>query len=120
MEPDLRLSSPRTAAVAALLAAVGLVGGCGGGGGGGGGGTAAQTPATAPPTPTSASLPPAVAQAQNAQTAVDPSIVTADNTLGLDLFKILEMTMDHPFFCAIRDDDTEALLFIGTVVAPGQ
>jgi serine protease inhibitor len=30
------------------------------------------------------------------------------------------MTMDHPFFCAIRDDDTEALLFIGTVVAPGQ
>jgi serine protease inhibitor len=50
----------------------------------------AQTPPAAAPTPTSASLPPAVAQAQSAQTAVDPSIVTADNTLGLDLFKILD------------------------------
>jgi serine protease inhibitor len=30
------------------------------------------------------------------------------------------MTMDHPFFYAIRDDDTGALLFIGTVVVPGQ
>jgi serpin B len=31
-----------------------------------------------------------------------------------------QMTMNHPFFYAIRDEDTGALLFIGTVVAPGQ
>jgi hypothetical protein len=31
-----------------------------------------------------------------------------------------QMTMDQPFFYVIRDDDTGALLFIGTVVAPGQ
>jgi len=30
------------------------------------------------------------------------------------------ITMDHPFFYAIRDDDTGALLFIGTMVAPAQ
>jgi serine protease inhibitor len=30
------------------------------------------------------------------------------------------MTMDHPFFYAIRADDTGALLFIGTVVTPGR
>jgi len=88
MVPHLRLSDPRAAAVAALLTAAGLLGGCGGGGGGG---ADAQTPATTtPPTPTSASLPPAVAEAQSGQTAVDPNIVTADNTLGLDLFKILD------------------------------
>ena len=88
MEPHLKFSGPRAAAVAALLTATSVLGGCGGGGGGG---STAQAPATTPPpTPTSASLPPAVAQAQSGKMAVDPSIVTADNTLGLDLFKILD------------------------------
>ena len=31
-----------------------------------------------------------------------------------------QITMDRPFFYAIRDDETGALLFIGTMVAPGQ
>ncbi len=29
-----------------------------------------------------------------------------------------QMTMDHPFFCAIRDDKTGALLFMGVIVDP--
>jgi serpin B len=86
MEQHLKHSSPRTGAIAALLAAVSLAGGCGGGGGG----TEVSTPASTPPTPTSAELPPAVAQAQSSQTAVSPSLAAADNTLGLDLFKILD------------------------------
>jgi len=36
-----------------------------------------------------ASLPPAVTQAKDAKTTVDPAIVTADNTFGLNLFKNL-------------------------------
>lgn len=31
-----------------------------------------------------------------------------------------QITMDHPFFYAIRDDETGALLFIGTMVVPSQ
>ncbi len=39
------------------------------------------------------------------------------STFGIvvDGFK---MTMDHPFFCAIRDDKTGALLFMGVIVDP--
>jgi serine protease inhibitor len=28
------------------------------------------------------------------------------------------MTMDHPFFYAIRDDKTEELLFVGALASP--
>ncbi len=30
------------------------------------------------------------------------------------------MTMDHPFFYAIRDDATGALVFIGSLETPGE
>lgn len=86
MASHLKHSSLRASAAAALLAALSLIGGCGGGGGG----TEVSTPASTPPAPTSAELPPAVAQAQSSQTFVSPSIVAADNTLGLNLFKILD------------------------------
>jgi serine protease inhibitor len=42
-----------------------------------------------PPSSPSASAPPAVVQAQQANTPVDPAIVTADNTFGLNLFQNL-------------------------------
>jgi serine protease inhibitor len=42
-----------------------------------------------PPSGTSTTAPPAVMQAQQANTPVDPAIVTADNTFGLNLFQNL-------------------------------
>jgi serine protease inhibitor len=42
-----------------------------------------------PPSSPSSSAPPAVMQAQQANTPVDPAIVTADNTFGLNLFQNL-------------------------------
>jgi serine protease inhibitor len=68
-------------ALGALLLAAALLTGCGGGG-------AAQSlnPAASS---ANAQLPTAVAQAQQAQTAVDPAIVAADNTLGLNLLTTL-------------------------------
>jgi serine protease inhibitor len=42
-----------------------------------------------PPSTPSSSAPPAVMQAQQANTPVDPAIVTADNTFGLNLFQNL-------------------------------
>jgi hypothetical protein len=82
MEPNRRLW--KSCRGLALLAAAGLLGGCGGG-------TGAQNP-TSPsgiPPSTDASLPPAVAQAVEDKTAVNPGIVNADNTFGLNLFKPL-------------------------------
>jgi serine protease inhibitor len=66
--------------IAALLAAA-MLAGCGGG---------TQSTASNAPPPLSASGPPvAVVQAQSAHTAVDPGIVTADNSFGLDLLNQL-------------------------------
>ncbi|HEX3396427.1 MAG TPA: serpin family protein [Steroidobacteraceae bacterium] len=73
-------------AIALLLA--GLLCGCGGGGSMG----AAPMPMNPTPPmsndPTS-SAPPAVMQAQQANTPVDPTLVAADNTFGLNLFQKL-------------------------------
>jgi serine protease inhibitor len=79
----------RQAGLALMLA--GALGGCGGGGSPMGGGSMSMSPM--PPTSTpqspSTSAPPAVMQAQAANTLVDPAIVTADNTFGLKLFQNL-------------------------------
>jgi serine protease inhibitor len=80
--------SPRTrdpvfpAAVGALLIATSLLPGCGGGSD-----VNAGTPMTSPPA--TVAVPPAVQQAKEAATPVDPAIVTADNTFGLSLLNTL-------------------------------
>jgi serine protease inhibitor len=63
------------------------LGGCGGGSAMDG--SAGPMPPPAPPSSPSSSAPPAVMQAQQANTPVDPAIVTADNTFGLNLFQNL-------------------------------
>jgi serine protease inhibitor len=73
--------------VGALLAAVLALAGCGGGSSG-----AAQSPPGGAQNGTSAggaAMPTAVAQAQKADTQVDPAIVTADNSFGLSLLDSL-------------------------------
>jgi serine protease inhibitor len=50
---------------------------------------ASQAPPSSPSSPPSTTAPPAVMQAQQANTPVDPAIVTADNTFGLNLFQNL-------------------------------
>jgi serine protease inhibitor len=70
----------RHTSIAALLAAA-MLAGCGGG---------TQSPAFSVVEPISGSGPPtAVVQAENAHTAVDPAIVTADNSFGLNLLNQL-------------------------------
>jgi serpin B len=73
------------AALGFLLASA--VGGCGGGMDG----TSMQVGSAPPSAPTSptATAPPAVMQAQQDNTPVDPAIVTADNTFGVNLFQNL-------------------------------
>lgn len=69
-----------------LILAGAVIGGCGGSMSG------SYTNPNPPPMnnmPTSPSAPPAVMQAQQANTAVDPAIVEADNTFGVDLFQKL-------------------------------
>jgi len=66
----------------AVLLAVSVLTGCGGSGGSSG-----QDPTT-PPSGV-ASPPPAVAQAKAENTPVDPTLVTANNTLGLNLLNTL-------------------------------
>jgi serine protease inhibitor len=73
----------RTAA-GILIAAV--LGGCGGGGSAMNSGSA---PMPSAPANMNSTTPPAVAQAMDAGTAVDPAIVTADNTFALNLFQNL-------------------------------
>lgn len=52
-------------------------------------GSGNSMPPPGPPSTPSSSAPPAVMQAQQANTPVDPAIVTADNTFGLNLFQNL-------------------------------
>lgn len=66
---------------------VGAVAGCGGSSMGGGSMPVSPTPGS--PSGPSTTAPPAVAQAQQANTPVDPAIVTADNAFGLNLFENL-------------------------------
>jgi serine protease inhibitor len=66
---------------------VGAVAGCGGSSMGGGSMPVGPTPGS--PSGPSTTAPPAVAQAQQANTPVDPAIVTADNAFGLNLFQNL-------------------------------
>jgi len=64
------------------------VGGCGGGSMDGSS-MSPSPPASAPPSGPSTTAPPAVMQAQQDNTPVDPAIVTADNTFGVNLFQNL-------------------------------
>jgi hypothetical protein len=70
------------AAVGALLIATSLLPGCGGG-------SDASSGAAPTPSPPAVTVPPAVMQAKEADTPVDPTIVTADNTFGLNLLNTL-------------------------------
>jgi serine protease inhibitor len=65
----------------------GAVSGCGGSSGGGSMSPSPPGPPSSPSGPSTA--PAAVMQAQQANTPVDPAIVTADNTFGLNLFQNL-------------------------------
>jgi serine protease inhibitor len=62
------------------------VSGCGGSSMDGG---TSPMPPPGPPSSPASTVPPAVMQAQQANTPVDPAIVTADNTFGLNLFQNL-------------------------------
>jgi serine protease inhibitor len=73
------------AAGAIALIVAGLLAGCGDEGGTSGNGPSPEGPMI----PASGSVPPAVEAAKTADTPVDPTIVTADNTFGLDLLNAL-------------------------------
>ena len=77
---------PLGTALGLILASA--IGGCGGGSSMGGAMMPVDPMQPAPPTP-STTAPPAVMQAQQANTPVDPAIVTADNIFGLNLFQNL-------------------------------
>lgn len=66
----------------------GVIGGCGGASMDGTM-TPVGTMQPSPPSSPSSTAPPAVMQAQQADTPVDPALVTADNTFGLNLFQNL-------------------------------
>jgi serine protease inhibitor len=70
----------------ALLLSTALIGGCGGSSMNSGPMAADPMP---PPMGTNTTAPPAVMQAQQENTPVNPAIVTADNTFGLNLFNNL-------------------------------
>jgi serine protease inhibitor len=130
----------RRASTAAVLAGMLLASGCGGGSGNSSSGSVAGDA----PSPTVAI---AVQQAQQSGTPVAQQIVAADNAFGLALFNalsrgaasnialsptsialalqmvyncLIDMTLDRPFFYAIVDGKTGALLFIGTLVDPSR
>jgi serine protease inhibitor len=73
-------------AIGLLLAST--VGGCGGGSMDGSS-MSPSPPSSSPPSGPSTTAPPAVMQAQQDNTPVDPAIVTADNAFGLNLFQNL-------------------------------
>jgi serine protease inhibitor len=68
------------------VALAGALSGCGGSSMDG---SSNSMPPPAPPSSPTSTAPPAVMQAQQANTPVDPAIVTADNTFGLNLFQNL-------------------------------
>jgi serine protease inhibitor len=74
---------PKSTAIGLLLAST-LLAGCGGG-------SVSMTLSSDPANPVanSSSTPPAVVQAENAGTTVNPAIATADNAFGLNLFQTL-------------------------------
>ena len=74
------------AALGFMLASA--LGGCGGGSMDGSS-MSPNPPPSAPPSGPSTTAPPAVMQAQQDNTPVDPAIVTADNTFGVNLFQKL-------------------------------
>src|ERR1700679_1233863 len=74
------------AALGFMLASA--VGGCGGWSMDGSS-MSPNPPPSAPPSGPSTTAPPAVMQAQQDNTPVDPAIVTADNTFGVNLFQNL-------------------------------
>ena len=74
------------AALGFMLASA--LGGCGGGSMDGSS-MSPNPPPSAPPSGPSTTAPPAVMQAQQDNTPVDPAIVTADNTFGVNLFQNL-------------------------------
>jgi serine protease inhibitor len=80
-----RFSVGQCRAAAGILVAA-VLGSCGGGGSTMNSGSA---PMPSAPANMNSTTPPAVAQAMDAGTAVDPAIVTADNTFGLNLFQNL-------------------------------
>jgi serine protease inhibitor len=73
---------------AALFMLAGALGGCGGGSMDGSS-MSPSPPPSAPPSGPSTTAPPAVMQAQQDNTPVDPAIVAADNSFGLNLFQNL-------------------------------
>jgi serine protease inhibitor len=75
---------PKSTAIGLLLAAT-VLAGCGGGMNN----PLGNSSSVNPPATSSSSAPPAVVQAQSAGTTVNPAIVTADNTFGLNLFQTL-------------------------------
>src|SRR5690349_18699863 len=79
------------AAIGASLAVMILLAGCGGGGSmaNGSGENGSDSGGGVPGGVAPSSLPPAVAQAKSQNTAVDPTIVSADNTFGLSLLNTL-------------------------------
>jgi len=52
-------------------------------------------------------------------TAAAATVVKMSKSIHHGPHLAFEMLVDHPFFCAIRDDKTGAVLFLGTIVNPG-
>jgi hypothetical protein len=87
------------AAVGALLIATSLLPGCGGG-------SDASSGAAPTPSPPAATVPPAVMQAKEADTPVDPTTVTADNTFGLNLLNTLVAEISPGFYVNVAEHKT--------------